>query len=483
MKKILDPAVLRNITKLMLALLAALLMLLFVLSSDSLLLERPRQAAVCAALLCAAAMLPLITDRQLDAVSLTVAALGAAALIFVRICLFHYASADYTEFLEQWVEDMRPLCFSQAVQSDIGNYNVPYEYLLFAISRTDWNSLYAIKTVSCLFDVLGACYMMKLCAHYTDSIPARVVAYLAVLALPTVWLNSAYWAQCDMLYAALCLGMLYHMLKKQSIPAVLLWALALCIKLQAIFALPVLLLGLFTRRIRLRSLVWAPVVFAVCLLPALLGGQTLESCLQIYADQSELYPQMHLNAPSLWVLLGHVEVEPFGKAALFLAGCAALVFLYLCWQWRDGLSDELLPMVFFTAVLLLPFTLPHMHDRYFFLADLASLLVFLQNRRRWPLPLIMVLASYSCYRAFLMYQNPVLDMKWHAIMLLAMLGWLLHTVFTKMHTTAAAVPKAEAGHTEPLHESNPEPLLQDAASSADNCTAAVSNTAVSEHSV
>lgn len=437
MKKILSPAFLRSVTRWMLALLAALLMLLFVLHDPAPLhLSAPRQAAVCAAVLCFAAMLPLILDRQLDAVSLSAAALGAAALIYVRICLFYFTSGDYNDFLAGWVESMRPLTFSQTVQSEIGNYNAPYEYLLFLISRTGLNSLYAIKTASCLFDVLGAAYMMKLCGHYISSVPARVVAYLATLALPTVWLNSAYWAQCDMLYAALCLGMLYHLLKKQSGAAVALWALALCIKLQAVFALPVLLVGLFSRRIRLRSLVWAPAVFALCLAPALLGGQSLASCLQIYADQSELYPQMHLNAPSVWVLLGHVEVEPFGKAALFLAGCAALVFVYLCWYWRAGLTDEMLPAVFYAAVLLLPFMLPHMHDRYFFLADLAGVLVFLQNRRRWPIPVITVLASYSCYRAFLMYQNPVLDMKWHAIALLALLAWMLYTVFTQMHGEA-----------------------------------------------
>ena len=446
MKKILDPVFLRGVTRWMLALLAAMLMLLFVLRDPTALhLTEPRQAAVCAAVLCFAAMLPLITDRQLDAASLAAAALGAAALIYVRVCLFHFLSGDYNDFLAGWVESMRPLTFSQAVQSEIGNYNVPYEYLLFLISRTEWNSLYAIKTASCLFDVLGAAYMMKLCGCYTRSIPARVVAYLAALALPTVWLNSAYWAQCDMLYAALCLGMLYHTLKKQDCAAVILWALALCIKLQAVFALPVLLIGLFSRRIRLRALVWAPAIFALCLAPALLGGQSLASCLQIYAEQSELYPQMHLNAPSVWVLLGHVEVEPFGKAALFLAGCAALVFVYLCWYWRAGLTDDLLPTVFYAAVLLLPFTLPHMHDRYFFLADLAALLVFLQDRRRWPVPVITVLASYSCYRAFLMYQNPVLDMKWHAITLLAVLAWTLYTVFTQMHDRAAkALPDASA---------------------------------------
>jgi Gpi18-like mannosyltransferase len=270
-----------------------------------------------------------------------------------------------------------------------------------------------------------------------------VVAYLAGLALPAVWLNSAYWAQCDMLYAALCLGMLYHLLKKQGGAATALWALALCVKLQAVFALPVLLIGLASRRIRLRALVWAPAVFALCLVPALLGGQTLANCLQIYADQAELYPQMHLNAPSIWVLLGHVEVEPFGKAALFLAGCAVLVFIYLCRYWRAGLTDDLLPLAFYAAVLLLPFMLPHMHDRYFFLADLAAVLVFLHDRRRWPLPVITVLASYSCYRAFLMYQNPVLDMKWHAISLLGVLAWALYTLFTKMHAEASRTQAAQ----------------------------------------
>lgn len=422
------------------AVLAGLVMYLFVLSCDreALLLAQPGQAAVFAAVLCFAAMLPLITERNTDAVTLLCGALAAAALIYVRVCLFYYRSGDYNSFLVHWVEDMRPLSFSQAVRSDIGNYNAPYEILLFLLSRTNWNSLYAIKALSCLFDILGAFYMSRLCSLYSPSVPLRTAAYLMTLALPTVWLNSSFWAQCDMVYAALCLGMLYHLLKKQGGAAVILWTLAFSFKLQAVFALPVLILGLFTRRIRLRHLAWAPAVFFAMLLPVLLGGQSLAACLQVYTDQAELYPQMHLNAPSVWVLLGHVAIEPFSRAAIFLTGAAVLLFLYLCWQLRTGLNERLFPMLFYACVLLVPFLLPHMHDRYFFLADLGSLLVFLQNRRRWPLPLITVLASYSCYRNFLMNEPAVVDIKWHAISLLAVLCWVLYTVFEEMRSSASA---------------------------------------------
>lgn len=419
------------------ALAGAAVMYVFVLfSRETLLLTQPQQAAAFAALLCFAAALPPVLDRHADAVSCVIGALGAAALIYVRICLFYFRSGDYNNFLYHWVEDMRPLAFSQAVTSDIGNYNAPYELFIFLISRTKWNSLYAIKTLSCLFDILGAYYMSRLCGIYTRTSTARTAAYLLTLALPTVWLNSAYWAQCDMIYAALCLGMLYHLLQKQGRTAVILWALAFAVKLQAVFALPVLLIGLFTRRIKLRQLLWAPAVFFATLLPALLGGQSLAGCLRVYTEQAELYPQMHLNAPSVWVLLGHVEIAPFGRAAVFLAGAAVLVFLYLCWQYRTGITDRLLPMLFFACVLLVPYLLPHMHDRYFFPADLGALLCFLQVRRRWPLPLITVLASYSTYRVFLMGEGPVLDMKWHAISLLVLLGWLLYTVFTQMRQEA-----------------------------------------------
>ena len=37
---------------------------------------------------------------------------------------------------------------------------------------------------------------------------------------------------------------------------------------------------------------------------------------------------------------------------------------------------------------------------------------------------------------FLMGEGPVLDMKWHAISLLVLLGWLLYTVFTQMRQEA-----------------------------------------------
>ena len=43
-----------------------------------------------------------------------------------------------------------------------------------------------------------------------------VIAFGATFLLPTVVLNSAWWAQCDSIYASLCLGSLYLLLRRQT---------------------------------------------------------------------------------------------------------------------------------------------------------------------------------------------------------------------------------------------------------------------------
>jgi Gpi18-like mannosyltransferase len=51
-----------------------------------------------------------------------------------------------------------------------------------------------------------------------------------------------------------------------------------------------------------------------------------------------------------------------------------------------------------------PFFLPRMHERYFYLADVISLLYAFYNPRRWYLPVLIILASTLSYMPYLSSQ-------------------------------------------------------------------------------
>ena len=123
----------------------------------------------------------------------------------LRMALMNYESPDYNTFLTRWVATMRGMTVGEALSTPIGDYNMPYLYLLLLISRLPARDLYGIKLFSILADVASALAVAALVRYLTKKDGAVLLALIAALFCPTTWLNSSYWGQCDSVYGALAL--------------------------------------------------------------------------------------------------------------------------------------------------------------------------------------------------------------------------------------------------------------------------------------
>jgi hypothetical protein len=81
-----------------------------------------------------------------------------------------------------------------------------------------------------------------------------------------------------------------------------------------------------------------------------------------------------------------------------------------------------------------------MHERYFFLADLLSVLYAAKYARRRFLPLLVVGASLTSYCSYLMRQVPV-DQRVSALMMLAALVIVAHDLLLRMRENRAELMK------------------------------------------
>ena len=104
-----------------------------------------------------------------------------------------------------------------------------------------------------------------------------------------------------------------------------------------------------------------------------------------------------------------------------LAGIAALMLIYICLKYKENINDDLLLEMFYISALLIPFLLPRMHERYFYIADILSVIVFFYNRKKWYIPAITVFASINAYFAFLAGSVTV-DQSVVALALLVIIG-------------------------------------------------------------
>jgi len=74
-----------------------------------------------------------------------------------------------------------------------------------------------------------------------------------------------------------------------------------------------------------------------------------------------------------------------------------MVYLYVN---RHKLNDTILLDAAFIFVLILPFFLPRMHERYFYLAEIFSVIYALIHKNRY-FPLFINLSSFGCYCSYL----------------------------------------------------------------------------------
>lgn len=323
----------------------------------------------------------------------------ASVLLYLSLCLrlvlFDHISPDYVSFLSEWSETMRGMSVREALVTPIGDYNMPYLYLLLLISRLPIYDLYGIKLASVLADVFVALAVGKLTALVTRHSAKRLLAFLAALLVPTAFLNSAYWGQCDSVYAAFGLWGLYFGLKRRPVLSLSMLALAFAFKLQAVFLLPIVVFLLVTGRVGIKHLPVFPGVFLGTMLPALLAGRGVADTFSIYLDQTGAYPYLSLNAPSLWVMIPNDYFGELDPAPVLFAGIVTLCLLFLFLRRYPAIKNGDLMALSLIFTLAIPWLLPKMHERYFYLAEMLSIVYAARYPRRLPVALVLLLADSS----------------------------------------------------------------------------------------
>ena len=361
-------------------------------------------AAFLIAMAVLAAGLVWVETRDTDQVAMLLVPIGAAMLIRA-LCLDH-VSEDYAKFLSQWYRYFQENGGFGAIAGSVGDYNAPYLYFMAAISYLNVPDLYLIKLFSVLWDVVlawGCLRLTRSLVRERQGSAAPLIAFGAALLLPTVVLNGAYWGQCDVIYGALAIHAAALVLEGKNKSSVALMAVAFSFKLQAIFVLPLWGVLWLAGKVRFREL-WAfPLTYLGTILPAVLLGKPIADILGVYFNQMGEYPRLVLNAPSVYQFIPYkAEVDEKLASALGIAAAGVLVLalLALGFRLRGRLDRDTAMTIAVVLCIGVPFFLPHMHERYFFLADVFTLCWACANLRRAACA---VLAAGSSLASYLVY--------------------------------------------------------------------------------
>lgn len=337
--------------------------------------------------------------RMAAAVALLLIAFGA------RVFVLGYETADYQGFLTLWVEYYRSSGGFSGLSGSIGNYNIPYLYFLALFSYSSIRDLYLIKLLSIFFDVVLAYSVSRLVLLSGKSERTAFFAFFAVLFWPTVFLNGAVWGQCDSIYVSLGVLAIYLAMSDRPCLSLLTLSLSFGFKLQAVFIMPVFAALLFRGSIRWKHLPLFPLGYVLLVLPAVLLGRPFLETLTLYFSQTgSIGSGLNYNSPSLFAFFDHtqgLDVALLSKIGIIAAFGFMLLILALCFVFRKRLSDRAVLIAAALLALGIPLLLPHMHDRYFFAADLLVLLLAFLDAPLWPAALAVESASLLGYHAYL----------------------------------------------------------------------------------
>ena len=374
-----------------------------------------------------------------------IALVGVLALsVVIRIPLMTKKTGDYYSFLKPWysalVDD--PKAFLASEEAD---YTPTYMYILWFLSlfRLDVEGQAlntAIKCVSMTFELGTAVlifFILKFILKKHDAV--TLLGVTLALLLPQVFLNSAFWGQCDSIYVFFIVLSLFFTLKEKPMWASVAFAVSFTFKLQSIFFLPVLIFLWFKHKFKLYWLLLIPVIYVIFMIPAMACGRSFASCINVYFEQTEEYPYLVMNAPSVYAFMyksiatNESVIEHLVPAATYFGVALTfvlLVFLFLAYK---EVTLEDIVKVTFLVTLFVPYVLPSMHERYFYIAEIMAILYVAVCPKKWHISFLAVAGTFQGYNNYLFntyyLNNENLNLLIGASLIMVSLILLMYDVF------------------------------------------------------
>ncbi|WP_292699803.1 MULTISPECIES: hypothetical protein [unclassified Nostoc] len=325
--------------------------------------------------------------------------IGTILAVVIRLVCVPNKSVDYKYFLEPWYDFIASHGGFSALKYSFADYTPSYLYwiLISATLLSGLPKIFAIKLFAMSVDFLCAFLTYKIVRLKYPEGRKPIFAFLAVILSPTVIYNSALWGQCDSIYTTGLIACTYFLCIKKEIPALLSFGVALSFKLQAMFLAPLLLILLLKKRIHWYYLPLIPAVYIVAVLPPWLMGRPILELLLVYFNQANKYKELAKGAPNLYQWIPNNLYNIVVPIALTLTIFAIFLLAYIVYKSRLKITQDRLIHLATISVLFMPYILPKMHERYFYPADIFSIIFAFYFPRYLWVAIVVQMASFFGY--------------------------------------------------------------------------------------
>lgn len=194
----------------------------------------------------------------------------------IRVILRVVITDDWLMYWDPWISDIKERGFSY-LATDRYDYTPTFIYILWVISKLPMNPMTAYKGLHCILDFVAAAILGKMIYKVTGSRRKGVLSYGLFLIVPTIWANSALWAQCDIIFMTFLLLCFYYLFADRPCRAMFFYGMAFVFKLQSLFIFPFLVILWVNKKVDLKHFLWIPALYFLSIVPAWIAGRPLMS--------------------------------------------------------------------------------------------------------------------------------------------------------------------------------------------------------------
>ena len=312
------------------------------------------------------------------------------------------ATGDMVKFFVPWMAAVQERGLA-SISSEFAGYTPPYIYLMYAASwLVPWvGPPAAIKLINLPFIAILALAIYQI-VLFSSGRQSRAAAAAAVVCVaPTPLVNGFAWGQADCIFTSFLALFVLFAIKRAPVAAASMFGVSLAFKPQGIFLLPLLLYLILSKHMRVWHLVFLPLVYLAMMVPAAIAGRPWLELVTVYSGPFQAFSELAIQAPNPWRIVGSLHLVDYptglviGSAAAGLAGLVIAVGAL-----RLERNSSTIVLIAALSGALMPYLLPKMHDRYFFVADIMTLTVAFVIPRLWvtaPLFQVGSLLSYLPY--------------------------------------------------------------------------------------
>ena len=360
--------------------------------------------------------------------------------VAIRYVALPFQGWDYKDYFQHWFATLASSPGLTAFgQTSFSDYTPPYLYLMkLGAMLFPGQPLLVVKGISFVFEaVLGLTVYLLVRRKDPQSSWPPLAALAIVLFGPTVLFDGSVWGQSEAIYTSLLLLCLYCVISERNVLAFVAFALAFSFKAQAVFFLPLLVVLYFRRRISIALFAILPVTYGLVMLPAIMGGMHWSTALAVYFKQANFYKKLAMNAPTpyAWIPNEHYDIFLWFGLAWAAAAAVAVVSVALASRHPFTTLDWL--RLSLALMLFVPYLTPGMHDRYFYPADILSVVYAFYVPRRFYLPVVITTISLLSYFPYL-FDVEVVPVRLLSVAMLLPIGVVMYDY------VAALVPGAFA---------------------------------------